>query len=757
MPRYLLCLLLVFTIPTCPKPAKCQEPADAVAKALAEGDAFRTQRDDDRAMSAYRKADKLSHHTCADAFLGMCRLNRELGNLPAALEDAKQAVKAAGNNKAKAAQAHLVRSALLARMASKPNDKKLREAEAEVREVLELAPDLPVAQLNLGKILIRQERDSEGVVELKRYVAMPGADAKSVLEARRIIAYPILGREPVAPDISFVTEGGEAISNQALRGKVVLFHFWATWCPPCRESIPALMNIHGAYRGRPFEIVGVSGDGDEQAWKKFLASNHMDWPEYLDATGAVRQAFDINAFPTFVVVDRDGVVTYNQAGWYPELQLELRQAINTALKRPSNPALLAAAAPFASQEPTPEPATKLPEALKFPAASPETGAPAAAGVVSGGVYRNRDLGFSYQLPPNWTAAAAQIVQAATEKAQADLRAKFLDQHPEQRGSAHLNLPSVVFYASRSGQGDGQRLFFPCARISVWPATGSVPTLGQVKARTQAMQPPGVTMAGDPEEFTVDGQEFLRLELLNSNSTPPVWVSRNVTIIHGQLLALEFFATARQELEGLSASAAIRIPAEAAPQEVSGAVPGTAGEDAARNPGSTLAATRRATSNECMPGAGPAPASSATVYFERDMRQAEILRRSGHLQDAIEVFRHAIQSQPNDVKCHRLLAETLVQKGDRAAAIVEYQEIVKLEPDNAENHFVLGAQLEARGASAGYARDDFSKQSGSMALPKTAQADYQAALEQYQLAHQLAPQNPAYTEAYARMKSRLGQD
>jgi len=83
--------------------------------------------------------------------------------------------------------------------------------------------------------------------------------------------------------------------------------------------------------------------------------------------------------------------------------------------------------------------------------------------------------------------------------------------------------------------------------------------------------------------------------------------------------------------------------------------------------------------------------------------------------------------------------------------------VKLEPENAEYHFTLGAQLEARGASAGYARDDFSKQPGSLALPKTAQSDYEAALEQYQLAHQLAPQNPAYTEAYERMISRLKQD
>jgi Flp pilus assembly protein TadD len=145
-----------------------------------------------------------------------------------------------------------------------------------------------------------------------------------------------------------------------------------------------------------------------------------------------------------------------------------------------------------------------------------------------------------------------------------------------------------------------------------------------------------------------------------------------------------------------------------------------------------------------------------------MRRGQLLQREGDLEGAIGMFRRAVQFQPDEVKCHRLLADALVQKGDRAAAILEYQETVKLEPDNAECHFILGAQLEARGASAEYSRDDFkppasSSQSGSLTLPKTARADYEAALEQYRLAHQLAPQNPAYTEAYERMKSRLKAD
>jgi thiol-disulfide isomerase/thioredoxin len=558
MRRYLIFFLVIFSFALCAKPAKSQEGGDRVAKTLAEGDAFRKHREYDKALSAYHKADKLSHHTCPDCYLCMFRVDRELGNLQGALDDAKQAVKAAGDDKAKAAQAHLLRSALLTHMASKPNDKKLREAEEEVRQVLVLAPGLPIAHLNLGKILIREERDSEGIDELKGYLAMPGADRKSALEARRIIANPIRGREPFAPDFSFVCLEGESFSNATVRGKVVLFDFWGTWCPTCRASTPMLLNLGKKYRDRPFQIIGVSSDNNEQTLKRFIASNHMDWPEFLDSSEVVRQAFEVNSYPTFMVVDRDGVITYSQAGWSPVTQMELEEVISKALKKPSNPAVLAAAeAPAPEEVPAkPQPQANPTTTQKLAPNSPGTGTSAESGVLSGNVYRNEALGFSYQLPPHWVAAAPEIIQAATEKAQAEFRAKLLEQHPEQGAAVQLNLPRVVFYASPSGQGDGQRIWFPSVRISVTSWTGS--SLVEMRARMGQTLPPGVSLVREPEIYTEDGRQFLRLDAVLSNSTPRVWVSRIVTLTHGQLLVLELFATDQQELEHLSATAKLKV-------------------------------------------------------------------------------------------------------------------------------------------------------------------------------------------------------
>jgi len=560
MRRYLIFLLAILLFIICAKPTKSQEHSDAVAKAVAQGDDYLKQKDFDNALAAYRKADKLSHHTCAECFLRMFKVDRQLGNLDAALNETKEAVKAAGNDKAMAAQAHLARGAMLAQIASKPSDKKLKEAEVEVRQALALAPGLAPTHLILGKILIRQERDSEGILELKSYLAAPNADPKSSLEARRIIVTPIRGREPFAPDFSFVTLEGESLSNVALRGKVVLFDFWGTWCPPCHESLPMLLNIRKKYRDRPFQMVGVSSDEDEQLWKRFIASNHMDWPEYLDSSSEVQQAFEIDSFPTFIVLDRDGIITYRQSGWNPILQMELEEVIIKSLKRPSNPAVLAAAVAPAPQEPAPGPAPDASPtaAQKLAPNSPDTGTFAEGGVISGNVYRDDRLGFSYQLPPNWIAVAPEIVRPAAEKAEADARAKFLEQHPEQSDSSEINIPRVVFYASQSGRGDGQRLVLPCIRISVMYWNRSSISLDEVKAWEAKSVPAGWNLAQGPEEYGPEGQEFFRTELVATNQSLRLWASRIMTVTHAHRVLLEILTTDKEELERLASTATFKV-------------------------------------------------------------------------------------------------------------------------------------------------------------------------------------------------------
>ncbi|HXO06031.1 MAG TPA: redoxin family protein [Candidatus Sulfotelmatobacter sp.] len=311
--------------------------ATSVAQLLAEGDRLFAKKQFEKAMDAYKRADKDSHHTCAPCFLRMVRVEKYVGELSAALDDAKQAVKAAGDDKKQAAMAHMIRGTLLAQMAGKSKDKKLKDAEDEFRQALALDPTQVSAHYSLGFILMRQERDADGIAELNAYLASPEADAKTIEKARTIIADPIRAREPFAPDFSFVTLEGETVSNSALRGKVVLLDFWGTWCPPCRESVPTLVSLHKKFSEQNFQIVGVSSDTDEDKWKTFIAEKKMAWPEYIDLSGSVESLFEVHEFPTYVVIDRNGVIQMRQSGLDNGTGLQLEDAINKALKKPYNP------------------------------------------------------------------------------------------------------------------------------------------------------------------------------------------------------------------------------------------------------------------------------------------------------------------------------------------------------------------------------------------------------------------------------------
>jgi thiol-disulfide isomerase/thioredoxin len=266
-------MLLLAAVAIAPswKAAQAQELSEEAKKQVAQGDALFQHRQYYKALEAYRKADKLSHNTSAVCLLRMVRAERKIGDLDSAMDHAKKAAKVAGDNKSWAAAADFVVGTLLADEAGKPSDKKWKEAEQEFRQALVLAPSVAVVHYELGLVLMKQERDAEGIEEMKAFLAMPEGDPKVVAKALRMEANPVFAREPLAPDFSFPTIEGATVSNAALRGKVVLLDFWATWCPACRESVPTLRDIRKKYANREFELVGINSDDDESACKDFAA------------------------------------------------------------------------------------------------------------------------------------------------------------------------------------------------------------------------------------------------------------------------------------------------------------------------------------------------------------------------------------------------------------------------------------------------------------------------------------------------------
>ncbi|MGH9718468.1 MAG: TlpA family protein disulfide reductase [Candidatus Acidiferrales bacterium] len=111
---------------------------------------------------------------------------------------------------------------------------------------------------------------------------------------------------------------GHIVSTAQFRGKVVIVNFWATWCPPCQEEIPEMMELQKEYQGK-LQIVGVSmDDGPAEQVKVFADKIGMNYPIVMGSDALSQEYGGIPALPTSFVVDPEGRVVQKHVGLYPK-------------------------------------------------------------------------------------------------------------------------------------------------------------------------------------------------------------------------------------------------------------------------------------------------------------------------------------------------------------------------------------------------------------------------------------------------------
>jgi len=123
--------------------------------------------------------------------------------------------------------------------------------------------------------------------------------AKSMVEAQDV--------EPRdATPIVLPARGGGTFDLAALRGKLVLVNFWATWCPPCREEMPSLARLASALDTGTFQLVAVSVDDGWEQIEKFLEKKPTGYPIVLDKGAAVSRAYGTSKYPETYLIDAQG-------------------------------------------------------------------------------------------------------------------------------------------------------------------------------------------------------------------------------------------------------------------------------------------------------------------------------------------------------------------------------------------------------------------------------------------------------------------
>jgi len=116
-------------------------------------------------------------------------------------------------------------------------------------------------------------------------------------------------------------------SLPSVRGKVVYVDFWASWCVPCRQSMPILDALYRKHGEAGFAVVGVNKDVSEADARRFLQSVKVSFPLVTDESDLVAQAFEVKAMPSGYLVDRKGVVRQVHRGFTDKTAAQLESQI----------------------------------------------------------------------------------------------------------------------------------------------------------------------------------------------------------------------------------------------------------------------------------------------------------------------------------------------------------------------------------------------------------------------------------------------
>ena len=196
---------------------------------------------------------------------------------------------------------------------------------AEIKRLLVVESYLKQTQDAAGWLAAQRAQAQVGVLtELAAPPVTPTLAAQTAAQtlAAQVITTPTPTRNipfGIAPgqlafDFSLDDVSGQRIQLSDLRGHPVVINFWATWCPPCRQELPALQSAYQRFRDQGVILLGVDLKENVETIQNFTAQFGLTYPLLLDRDGAVSERYQVRGIPTTVIVDADGVVSARHVG-----------------------------------------------------------------------------------------------------------------------------------------------------------------------------------------------------------------------------------------------------------------------------------------------------------------------------------------------------------------------------------------------------------------------------------------------------------
>jgi thiol-disulfide isomerase/thioredoxin len=138
-----------------------------------------------------------------------------------------------------------------------------------------------------------------------------------------------------APGFTASTFDDKPVSLADYRGKVVFVDFWASWCSPCRQSLPMYDKLAGEFPGSDFAVIAVNVDEEAADGRKFLSEHPVKYITVQNPQGDIPKAFGLSGMPSSYLIDRDGKVRQRYVGFEPTDISALKNEITKLIGKPA--------------------------------------------------------------------------------------------------------------------------------------------------------------------------------------------------------------------------------------------------------------------------------------------------------------------------------------------------------------------------------------------------------------------------------------
>ncbi|QPK63972.1 TlpA family protein disulfide reductase [Methylomonas sp. LL1] len=144
-------------------------------------------------------------------------------------------------------------------------------------------------------------------------------------------SFAVEENQPVPNCSASMADSSDTLNFDNYKGKVILVDFWATWCPPCKKSMPFLNALRNQHLKEGFEIVAINVDENSEDARQFLQSYPVDYKIAFDASGNCPGVFDVKAMPSSYLIDRTGKVRLIHLGYRDEDQSAISERVTALL------------------------------------------------------------------------------------------------------------------------------------------------------------------------------------------------------------------------------------------------------------------------------------------------------------------------------------------------------------------------------------------------------------------------------------------